>query len=171
MDQEEWTAIIEQGMLHRGWISNSYAQIEFLLGDLIVRCRDFPEYADQTQAVSHSAAKRVKKVRKIIEIDGPMSPFAGKLSRVLEGFTANDELRNLLAHGFCTFLHTPDNDAGFQFRRFERPHPDGEDDYRLTERTLRLIDLQYHREQLVHEASNALDVFRKIHAELGWGEF
>ena len=63
MDQVEIVAVIEEATHQRGWISNSYAQVEFLLGDLIIRCREFAQYAEQTAAFTHSAPKRVSKVR------------------------------------------------------------------------------------------------------------
>lgn len=171
MDEAEWKAIIEEGTLHRGWIANSYAQIEFLLGDLIVRCREFPQYAVHTETVSHSAAKRVAKVRRMLEIDGPLMQFAGDLNDVLDGFEQNQDLRNLLAHGFCTFLHTPSGDAGFLFRKFDRPPADaGDNDHMLTEQLFRLINLEYHRAQLVAQAQHALHVCGAIHETMGWGE-
>jgi hypothetical protein len=37
-----WEDAINEGQRLRGWIANSYAQIEYLLGDLILRCRAFP---------------------------------------------------------------------------------------------------------------------------------
>ena len=36
--------IIAAGTEHRGWIANSFAQIEFLLSKLIVRCRALAEW-------------------------------------------------------------------------------------------------------------------------------
>jgi hypothetical protein len=172
MDEAEWKVILNDGMNHRGWIANSYAQIEFLLGDLIVRCREFAQYAAYTETVSHSAARRVAKVRHILAIEGPLTQFAGGLGNILDGFEQHQDVRNLLAHGFCTFLHTPDEDAGFLFRKFDRPPADADiaDDHVLTEQLFRLINLEYHRVQLVAQAQNALHVFGSIHDTLGWGE-
>ncbi len=171
VDQAEIIAIIEEGTHQRGWISNSYAQIEYLLGDLIIRCRAFPEYAEQTAIFTHSAPKRVKKVRSMLEIEGALTPYATEIVQVLDAFEANHEIRNLLAHGFCEFHHTPDNDAGFVFRKFERGDvQNGQDADIAIQRTFRLIDLQYHREQFVHQAQRALEVFSHVHHELGWGD-
>jgi hypothetical protein len=58
--KESLRADIEEGQRLRGWITNAYAQIEFLLGDLILRCREFPEYAGDTATFTHSAPKRVR---------------------------------------------------------------------------------------------------------------
>lgn len=107
MDESEIRAIIEQAMHHRGWIANSYAQFEYLLGDLIGRCREFPEYFAHTQTVSHSAAKRIRKVHAMLALGGPLEPFGADLSAAMDVIEANDQIRNLLSHGFCTFHYTP----------------------------------------------------------------
>ena len=49
---------LEEGQRLRGWIVNAYAQVEYLLGDLILRCRAFPEYEEQTRTFTHSAPTR-----------------------------------------------------------------------------------------------------------------
>lgn len=172
MDEDEIKAIINEGTLRRGWISNSYAQVEFMLGDLIMRAREFSQYAVHTETVSHSAKKRVAKVRAMLRIDGPLSLFANEIGNVLDAFDRNHDLRNLLAHGFCEFRYTRNGDSGFYFRKFERGNADnGENAEVLIERTLRPIDLHYHETQLTHEAGTALAVFAKVYHHLGWEFF
>ena len=168
---EEIQAIITAGTEHRGWIANSFAQVEFLLGDLIVRCRAFPEYAEHTQTVSHSASKRIAKVRAMLAIEGPLSPFAAALEPLLDGFAANQEVRNLLAHGYCEFHHTPTDDAGVYFRKFERAKAEETgNDAALLEKTFRLIDLEYHRVQMIALADSAMDLVSNLHVGLGWAD-
>lgn len=170
MDQSEIEAIIEEATHHRGWISNSYAQVEYLLGDLIIRCRQFPEYEDQTATFTHSSPKRVAKVRLMLNVDGPLTPYTGEISEVLDAFETNHDIRNLLAHGFCEFHYTPTGDAGLIFRKFERGDvKNGQEAVELIERTFRLVDMHYHREQFVAQAQQALVVFAKVHFDLGWG--
>ncbi|ATP18289.1 MULTISPECIES: hypothetical protein [Sphingobium] len=169
MDEAQIQAIIEQAMHHRGWIANSYAQVEYLLGDLIGRCRQFPEYAVHTGQVTHSAARRIKKIRAMLNLGGPLAPFADRLITTLDAFEANDWVRNLLAHGFCTFHHTPTGDAGLTFSKFDRDAAQAaEDDFALIERTFRLVDLEYHRAQLTAQAQDAVQLFSTIHDEFGW---
>ena len=38
-------SVIEQASFHRGAIITSYAQVEYLLGDIVMRCMVRPEYA------------------------------------------------------------------------------------------------------------------------------
>lgn len=171
MDEAEIHAIIEEGMRLRGWIANSYAQIEYLLGDLIGRCREFPEYLPHTQTVTHSAARRIKKVRSMVALGGPLEPFGADLVALMDAFEQHDEIRNLLAHGFCTFHYTPTGDAGLMFRKFDRDAAtETDDDFALIERTFRLADLQYHREQFVAQADEALRLFGTIHYAFGWSD-
>ena len=171
MKQEEMIAIINEGTALRGWIANSFAQVEFLLGDLIVRCREFPEYADFTQTISHSAAKRIGKVRSMLNIGGRLAPYAEDLTAMLDTFEGNQGIRNLLAHGFCTFLHTPHDDAGLYFQKFERGDGEaGQVTDVLDHKTFRLIDLRYHKAQMAKQTDDAIILFAKIHADFGWGD-
>jgi hypothetical protein len=171
MDLDEIKDIITACTTERGWIANSFAQIEFLLGDLIVRCRQFPEYDLQTQTVSHSAAKRVSKVRSILALDGPMAVFRGDLSVILDGFEEYQDVRNLLAHGYCEFHHTPSGDCGMYFRKFDRAKAEETGDPAAKiEKTFRLIDLEYHRTQLVAQSDRALDLISTIHVHFGWAD-
>lgn len=172
VDQAEIIAIIEEATHHRGWISNSYAQVEYLLGDLIMRCRQFPEYAEQTATFTHSAPKRVAKVRSMLNVDGPLTPYVAEMNEALDAFEGNHEVRNLLAHGFCEFHFTPTGDAGLVFRKFERGDvKKGQEPDLLVQRTFRLVDMHYHMEQSVDQSQRALQVFGKIHSDLGWGVF
>lgn len=171
MDQAEIIAILEEATHHRGWISNSYAQVEFLLGNLIIRCRQFPQYAEQTATFTHSAPKRVAKVRSMLNVDGPLTSYETEINEVLDAFESNHEVRNLLAHGFCEFHFTPTGDAGLVFRKFQRGDVQaGQEADMLLQRTFRLVDIHYHREQFVAQAQRALEIFCQIHFDLGWGE-
>lgn len=166
LDGDQVIEMLQAGTSCRGWISNSYAQVEFLLGDLIQRCRQFPEYDSFTQTISHSASKRVSKVRSIIAMDGPLSEHALPLEAVLEAFERQHETRNLLAHGFCEFHHTPDGDAGFAFRRFIRA-ANSESGHELLQKTFRLVDLEYHQAQMVEQASQRLSSFTRFTSRSG----
>ena len=166
MDMDSIKADIEEGQRLRGWIANSYAQIEFMLGDLLLRCRTMPEYAaEANKPFSHSAPKRVAGVRRLLEMDGPLSPFAPELLAILSRFEEGHGTRNLLAHGFCTFLHTPDGDAALQFAKWHRH--EGRDDARLV-RAFRLSDLMNEKSAFVALADEAGRLLLTMHRQLGW---
>ncbi len=162
--KESFKADIEEGQRLRGWISNAYAQIEFLLGDLILRCRTFPEYACDTATFTHSTPKRVGKVRRMLQNAGPLDPFATELTSIIDRFEERHNTRNLLAHGFCTYRHTPGGDADLQFRKFHRQ--DGRDDELI--RCFRLPDLVAEKEGLVVLSDEALNLFMRMHKHFGW---
>lgn len=171
MDKAEMTAMIEKAAHLRGWISNSYAQVEYLLGDLVVRCREFSEFDDFTKTISHSAATRVSKIRSMMKVGGALSPYIDDLTVIVDAFAANQDIRNLLAHGFCEFHFTRSGDAGFYFRKFGRGEvSEGQAADVLVERTFRLIDLEYYKAQLVAQATHAVATFVKIRSELGWSD-
>ena len=64
---ERAKADLEEAQRLRGWIANSYAQIEFALGDLILRCREFETYKDMTKSLPHGAPDRVKECGRSLE--------------------------------------------------------------------------------------------------------
>lgn len=156
---------IEEGQRLRGWITNAYAQIEFLLGDLILRCRSFPEYEADSATFTRSALKPARLVQRMLQKPGPLIPFAAELISVIDRFEERHETRNLLAHGYCEYLHTPDGDAGLQFQKFHRQ--DARDDARLI-RLFRLPDLLAERESLVALSDEAVRLFVRIHEHFGW---
>jgi hypothetical protein len=161
----EWIEAVEDGQRLRGWIANAYAQIEYLLGDLIIRCRVFPDYASLTKTFTHSASKRAEKVRKMAIAAGPLAPFARDLLSILDRFEAQHETRNLLAHGFCEFLYTNAGEIGFRFRKFHR-QPD-RDDARLV-RTFTPEAMQAEAVSSIALSQEALSLFSQLHNHFGW---
>lgn len=158
-------AEIEEGQRLRGWITNAYAQIEFLLGDLILRCTSMPEYRHLPQTLPHGATDRIKRVRCILNSPGPLEPFATSLQALLAEFEKGHETRNLLAHGFCEFLVTPDGDTGIQFQKWHRH--ERRQDARLI-RCFRLQDLEREEKSFAALAQSGLVLFRQVHDSFGW---
>jgi hypothetical protein len=161
----EFRAEVEEAQRLRGWITNSYAQIEFLLGDLIIRMRSFPIYKSETSVFTHSASKRIVKIKQMLEKDGPLNPFKSELADAIGIFQASQEIRNLLAHGYCTFLYTPDGDTGLLFQKWHRHNE--RDDAQLV-RLFRIDDLIREKEQLANFAQDTMQIFVRIHAHFGW---
>jgi hypothetical protein len=160
---EEVIAAVEEGQRLRGWIANGYAQVEYLLGDIIVRSHGVKEYESLKDRLPHRPEKRIAKVREILEIDGYFSKHRGRVEELIDAFEAHQETRHLLVHGFCTAYHTPEGDFGLQFRKW---HRDGANDTEI-EKTFRLIDLEYERAQFTDVAERALALAREIHDDLG----
>jgi hypothetical protein len=161
---ESFIAHIEDGQRLRGWIANAYAQIEFLLGDLILRCRTFPEYEIETARFPHTAVERAGRVRRMLQKDGCLRPFATELASILDRFDERRETRNLFAHGFCVYVYTPDGDAGLRFQMFHR-HA-GRDEVRIE--YYRFSDLDSEKISLVALSEEAIRLFIRIHKHFGW---
>lgn len=161
---ERWKDQIEEAQRLRGWIVNSFAQVEYLLGDLILRCRAYPEYVDHTQTLPHGAADRISRVRIILRREGPLAQDAADITAILDHLAAQQDTRNLLVHGFSTVLHTT-REVGFHFQKFHR-QPDRQD-ARLV-RTFTLEGLTRERDDQAAFATLALDKFQVLHRRLGW---
>lgn len=160
---EHIQAAVDDGQRLRGWVLNGYAQVEYLLGDIIRIANGMPEYEACHARMPHRVEKRISKVREILGRGGFFADHQEEIEFIIEAFEASQATRHLLAHGFCTAFHTPDGDFGLQFRKW---HREGDED-REIRKTFRLVDLEYERTQLTHVADLALALFQRIHAELG----
>jgi hypothetical protein len=159
----EHRAIIEEGQRLRGWIANAYAQIEYFLGDLIVRSLGIEAYAGVGGTLPHGSPERIRRVWRILEQDGVFSEFRDEISGIVDEFERHHENRNLLAHGFCDFQFTADNDCGFQFSEWRRD--DRRQDARL-QKTFRLVDLKYEQAIIVQLSQRAVALFFRIFERL-----
>lgn len=57
------------------------------------------------------------------------------------------------------------------FQKFDRDAANvADDDFTLIERTFRLIDLEYHKEQFIAQAQDAVKLFGAIHYAFGWSD-
>lgn len=165
--QEHHKAIIDQMQNDRGWIVNSFAQVEFLLADTVVRCRAFGDYAEMAAKIPYRLDQRVTRFEAMIEADGPLSENREALRTVVENFRSAEERRQFLVHGFCAFFHTPAGDTAMRFDRFM---PTKDDDSAKKSMWFRPDTLKQIREQVVAETAFALDTFRAVHIRLGWGD-
>ena len=161
---EEHVAVIEEAQRLRGWIANAYAQIKFFLGDVIVRSLSMELYQEVGQVLPHGSPDRIKRVRRILDVEGLFSEFRDELSGICDEFEHHHETRNLLAHGFCEFHYTPTGDCGLQFRKWHRV--EGRQDAQL-QKTFRLVDLEYERTIIVEPSQRTLSLFHRIHDRLG----
>lgn len=152
---------------HRGWILSSYAQIEYLFSDLVNRACAIKEYVQLGDALPFPIDKRLKRSRRILETEGPFSPYAKQLLEILDEFEDRGEMRNILAHGFMTVLHDPNDQVQYEFRKWHWPEKGeaGELVHKCFE-----VHLDYESCQLMALADKASNVFRQVHLRMGWGE-
>jgi hypothetical protein len=167
-EPEEWQkAAICAAMEQRGWLANSFAQIEYLLGDLIKRCRAFAEYDLHTKTIPHDSSTRARKVRLILSKQGPLHSEQGVLVPLLSSFESMHETRHLLTHGFCEFHHTSTGEHGLFFQKFHRL-PDGAE--AMMRRTLTPAVLEFESQKARQLAGSFLEAILAIHQRFGWSD-
>lgn len=158
-------AAIEEMTLHRGWIINSFSQVECRLADLINQCQKFPEYEEiSSKQLPMSATKRVARVRELMQ-SGPLANHATELEKLLARFLEFEEVRHLLTHGHASFHFTPHGDMGMIFMRFVPPAKG----QKFTEerKLYRLDTIRRQRESSMAFASEAMTVFRQVFLATG----
>ncbi len=161
---EHIQAATEEAQRLRGWIANGYAQVEYLLGDIIIKAFELPEYAELVVRLPHKITNRIDLIEKILATDGFFTPFADEIRWIIEAFILRHETRNILAHGFCTILYTPNEGVGFEFRKWHRDEEQG--DVEII-RVYQLVHLEYEKAQLIDVSHRALNLCYEIHHALG----
>jgi hypothetical protein len=159
------TASINEAIKDRGWIINSFAQVEFLLGDLIVRSRRYPEYEELTTAMPWSLDGRIARLRSMCAVQGPLSRYAPELLRALAAIEEAKDQRHLLAHGFCiALIGTPGGRVVLQFRRF---NPKMGDPSNIDVELISPEEMHQRRLRWSHFAGEVVHFFSIIYDELG----
>jgi hypothetical protein len=167
---EEWIQdAIHQSTYLRGKISNAYAQVEFLLGDLIMRCRDMDEYKSVPGGFPHGAPDRVKRVRILLKESGSLDPFRSELTTLMDRFSAKHTNRNLLAHGLCTVHWAHPKQFRMEFKKFHREKGADQKDFLLI-KTFSIADLQEEAQAMNAVANDGLALFRHIHTHMDWSD-
>jgi hypothetical protein len=156
---------VEEGQRFRGWIANSYSQIEFLLGDLIIRSRQFPQYQLQTQRLPNKVTSRIRAVSAMLEVEGPLSPFSNRLRDLIRKFELTHDVRNLLSHGFSIYNRNTAGESWFEFRKH---HVEGTVEELLVIRNFRLSELEDEHRKFTELAQETMIEFRRIHDHFGW---
>lgn len=82
--------LIDEAIYLRGRIVSAYAQVEFLLADLVAKLEDRFAYLIDT---------RIKGVKKIAEMPG-YEVYKQELDRVCDELLVYDELRHFMTYGF-----------------------------------------------------------------------
>ena len=154
---------IEEAFRLRGWISNGYAQIEHLLGDIILKAFKMPEYEQLKTRLPNQLVDRKKIISSILEVDGFFSDYKEEIQFIMGGLEFSHDDRNILAHGFCTVLHNADEQVWFQFRKWHRD--DGKDTELI--KNYQMVNLEYQKTQIVHVSQRALNLSLEIHTKLG----
>jgi hypothetical protein len=162
----EASAGIQSIMDARGYTITSYAQVEWYLAKLILEGKEYEQYQQIDPSFSQDAKTRADKVKAMLKVDGPFSPYADKLTKAVDEVLAFEELRNYAAHGL---LVRPDPDdfslsSKIHLRRFKMFKGGKLDD---ASRTLTLKEYTDEQAALTKAAKSFFSIVQKIWKELG----
>ena len=94
----ENTLLINDAIYWRGLFIHRYAGIEYALADLLVRASQIAPYNMLGELPFHHN-KRLKRIREVMEMDGPWKQWEGELGSWISEFEILEETRHFLAHG------------------------------------------------------------------------
>ena len=155
---------LEGCQLHRGWIVGAYSQVEFLLGDLSLRAYELPAYAALKKPISMGVDNRMKDLRAVLALDGPMTPYRGLLETLLARLTRLERLRHFLSHGMLKYELAPEGVEFVCFRRYLPPEKKGV--AKLVELVLRPHELEELKDNWNQFASAFVKLSMNIYLDL-----
>lgn len=103
----EWRAVINpwvddaelaRALILRSAILWSYSHVEQRLTDIVVRCSHEAAYRDVAEKPPSTSSKRVKFLRAVLRIPGPLYPFRSLGIAILDRYDASRPIRNRMAH-------------------------------------------------------------------------
>lgn len=106
--EHEHTALYERGIYLRGLFIQRYAAVEFSVTHLLMLCRQHPAY-NPLGDLPFKLSSKLKRLKTILGMDGPVTPFARELRAMVDLFVQLEEDRHFLAHGL---MATKLNDQG-----------------------------------------------------------
>jgi hypothetical protein len=161
----EESAYIDKILDYRGATIVAFAQVEWFLAKIILEAKEFDQYAAVDLSFSQDAEKRAAVVKKILNVQGPFSPYADDLRKAIDNVIKHVELRNFSAHGLIV---RPDpNDLSLSSKlhfRMYRMLKGGNLDEPRREFTLK--EYTDEQEGLTKAARHFHDIMRKIWTEL-----
>jgi hypothetical protein len=145
-------ALVDEALYLRGRIIASYAQVEFLLADLISKLEDRFAYRIES---------RIKGVRKIAEMAG-FEVYRYDLNRLSDELLVYEELRHFMAHGFMRAEFGKGGSHRFELLRYTR---EGEGKYELLQSTTDITRLRQAVEDIGSYVSDVMNLFERIYRE------
>lgn len=103
----QWRAVINpwleddelaRALILRSAILWSYSHVEQKVTDIVVRCSHEADYREVSEKPPFSSAARVKYLRKVLAIPGPLFRFKRLGLAILDRYDASREIRNRMAH-------------------------------------------------------------------------
>ena len=113
-------SVIERAATLRGAIITSYAQVEFLLGDIVMRCMDIPEYAFLPRDFPQRFSVRLKRVADILAAAGPLADLREPFEAIMAEMVRYEELRHFMAHGLLRVFVTGASSHSLEYRMWRQ---------------------------------------------------
>jgi hypothetical protein len=149
---ETCKALVDEAIYLRGRIIASYAQVEFLLADLISKLENRFAYRIES---------RIKGVRNIAEMSG-YEVYRYDLNRLSDELLIYEELRHFMAHGFMRAEFDRAGNHRFELLRYTR---EGEGKYELLQSTTDITRLRQAVEDIGSYVSEVMTLFERIYRE------
>jgi hypothetical protein len=143
--------LVDEALYLRGRIVASYAQVEFLLADLLVKLDlRFPYLIDA----------RIKAVKKIA---GPgYEVYKDELDHVCDDLDQFDDLRHFMTHGFLSLTTDTKGNHQFEFLRYIR---EGEGKFTMMSAKTTIERLRQAAEDIGKYVSLVIRLFERIYRE------
>lgn len=93
---------MERILLFRGTFVSAAAQVETILTELAVRASYHPNYVDAREHFPRRRDDRIKHLRKLCILPGPLAPRAKRLDAIVQFYEASQTMRDRLAHARMT---------------------------------------------------------------------
>lgn len=151
MDQAH-RKLVDEAIYLRGRIIAGYAQVEFLLADLISKLEDRFAYRIES---------RVKGVQKIAEMPG-YETYRYDLRRLSDELLIYDELRHFMAHGFMRAEMDRVGNHRFELLRYTR---EGEGKYELKIGSIDIPRLKQAADDINSYVTDVMNLFERIYRE------
>lgn len=157
---DEHSQTIERMFSLRGRVLAYYAAVEFILADLVVRCRDLREYQSLNLSFPVSMAARLRAAKSILLVPGPFQSGA-ELLALLDRLVRHETMRHDLAHGFAQTFTTSDQRVYLiQIRRWE-PRSNGH--YALRQRSIVPHEFELEVDAIASDVSAAMTALMELY--------
>jgi hypothetical protein len=161
----EASAFMENLFDARGATLLAFAQVEWYLAKLILEAKAFDQYKDLDLSFTQDAEKRADRLKEVLNVEGPFSPYADELRTAIDEVMKAVELRTFAAHGLIVRLDPDDFSLSSKLHlRMFRMYKGGKLEDLTLERTMK----EYSEEQraLTKAAGAFGQVVEKMWADL-----
>jgi hypothetical protein len=117
--------IIASAATLRGAIITSYAQVENLLADIVLRSRLLPEYNALPKGLPYKLSTRIARVRQLVGMPGPLTKYKDEFTMIADELKRFEEIRHFMAHGLLIVRHRDDGTASLIYRMFRESKASG----------------------------------------------